>query len=85
MRFIDNRNRTIVFTPDLIPTTAHAGAAYNMAYDVEPYISTITRRWFLKEAMENNWLLALDHEPGNPTCHVRSDDKEWFELTSVDV
>ena len=51
------------FTPDVIPTTQHLGAAYNMAYDVEPFISMVTRRWYLKEAVENDWLLVLDTEP----------------------
>ena len=57
---------TIVFTPDVLPTVNHVGAAYNMAYDVEPYISTVTRHWFLEAAVEQDWLLVLDHEPGNP-------------------
>ena len=80
VKFTDDKNRTIVFTPDLIPTIHHVGAAYNLAYDVEPYTSTLTRRWFLEEAMNNNWLLYLDHEPGNPFCRVRSDGAGWYKL-----
>lgn len=78
--FNDDRGRTVVFTPDLIPTLHHVGAAYNMAYDVEPYISTVTRRWFLEEAAKNDWLLVLDHEPGNPCCRAREDGKGWYVL-----
>jgi hypothetical protein len=51
-----------------------------MAYDVEPFMSTVTRRWFLKEAADNDWLLVLDHEPGEPRCRVRADGKGWYEL-----
>jgi glyoxylase-like metal-dependent hydrolase (beta-lactamase superfamily II) len=80
VKFTDDQNRTIVFCPDLIPTAGHVGAAYNMAYDVEPYISTVTRRWFLKEAAENHWLLVLDHEPGEPRRRVQADGKGWYEL-----
>src|SRR3954470_21353444 len=80
IRFTDEQNRTIVFTPDVMPTIHHVGAAYNLAYDVEPYTSTLTRRWFLDEAMTNDWLLYLDHEPGNPLCRVRSDGKGWYKL-----
>jgi glyoxylase-like metal-dependent hydrolase (beta-lactamase superfamily II) len=79
--FHDDLGRTVVFTPDVLPTVNHVGAAYNMAYDVEPYMSTITRRWFLEEAVKGNWLLALDHEPGNPLCRVKRDGKGWYELT----
>ena len=78
--FTDAQGRRIVFTPDVLPTIHHGGAAYNLAYDVEPYTSTLTRRWFLDEAMKNDWLLYLDHEPGNPFCRVRSDGKGWYNL-----
>jgi hypothetical protein len=76
-----SRGRTVVFSADLIPTAAHVGAAYNMAYDVEPFTSTVTRRWFLKEAADNDWLVVLDHEPGEARRRVRPDGKGWFELT----
>jgi len=80
VRFTDDRDRSVVFTPDILPTVNHAGAAYNMAYDVEPFMSTVNRRWFLNEAAERDWLLVLDHEPGNPRCRVRPDGKGWFTL-----
>jgi glyoxylase-like metal-dependent hydrolase (beta-lactamase superfamily II) len=78
--FTDDRDRTVVFTPDVMPTIHHVGAAYNLAYDVEPYTSMITRRWFLRAAVEHNWLLVLDHEPGNPCQRVEMDSKGWFRL-----
>ncbi len=79
MTFTDDKNRRVVFTPDVMPTLAHVGAAYSLAYDVEPYTSMISRRWFLSEAADHNWLLVLDHEPGNPVCRVKRTDT-WFEL-----
>jgi glyoxylase-like metal-dependent hydrolase (beta-lactamase superfamily II) len=78
--FRDEQDRTIVFTPDVMPTIHHVGAAYNLAYDVEPYTSTLSRRWLLDEAMKNEWLLFLDHEPGNPLVRVRADGKGWYKL-----
>ncbi len=72
--------RTIVFTPDVMPTAAHLGAAYSLAYDVEPYTSMVTRRWFLTEAAARDWVLCLDHEPGNPMFRVRANAKGWFDL-----
>jgi glyoxylase-like metal-dependent hydrolase (beta-lactamase superfamily II) len=79
--FVDDRGRTVVFTPDCMPTVHHAGPAYSLAYDVEPYISMITRHWFLDEAARNDWLLVLDHEPVNPLQRVRPDGRGWFTLT----
>lgn len=75
------KGRTIVFTPDVMPTVQHVGAAYSLAYDVEPYTSMVTRRWLLGEAAAGNWVLALDHEPGNPLVRVRENGRGWFDLT----
>ena len=81
--FADDRDRTIVFTPDVMPSVHHVGAAYNMAYDVEPFMSTISRRWFLDAAVKNDWTLVIDHEPGNPVQRVQSDGKGWYRLLPV--
>lgn len=78
--FEDDRGRTIVFTPDVMPTVGHVGAAYSIAYDVEPYTTMITKTWFLEEAAANDWLLAIDHEPNSPLVRVRADGKGWYTL-----
>lgn len=79
------RGRTIVFTPDVMPTVHHCGAAYSLAYDVEPYTSMISRRWLLTEAAERDWVLCLDHEPGHPLVRVRADGRGWFRLEAEPV
>lgn len=79
--FADDSGRTVVFTPDVMPTVHHVGAAYSLGYDVEPYTSMISRRWFLDAAAEENWLLVLDHEPGNPCQRVKRNDRGWYDLT----
>ncbi|GAB4384893.1 MAG: MBL fold metallo-hydrolase [Phycisphaerales bacterium] len=80
VRFKDTRGNTVVFSADVIPTAWHVGAAYSLAYDVEAFTSMVTKHWFLKEAAEHDWLLILDHEPGEPRRRVREDGKGWFEL-----
>lgn len=77
--FTDDQGRTVVFVPDVMPTLAHLGAAYSLAYDVEPYTSMLSKHWLLAAAADNNWLLVLDHEPGNPICRVKRTE-HWFEL-----
>jgi glyoxylase-like metal-dependent hydrolase (beta-lactamase superfamily II) len=72
--------RTIVFVPDVMPTAAHLGAAYSLAYDVEPYTSMLSRRWLLTEAAQHDWVLHLDHEPGHPLFRVKANTKGWFDL-----
>lgn len=78
--FEDTAGRTVVFTPDVLPTHWHAGQAFSLSYDVEPYTSMITKHWLLTEAAERDWLLLLDHEPGNPLVRVRPNDTGWFDL-----
>lgn len=80
MHFKDSAGNTIVFTPDVLPTAAHLGQAYSLAYDVEPYTSMITKTCFLRQAAAENWLLVLDHEPGDPLRRVRANEKGWFDL-----
>jgi glyoxylase-like metal-dependent hydrolase (beta-lactamase superfamily II) len=77
--FEDDRGRTVVFTPDVMPTRWHVGQAYSLAYDVEAYTSMVTKGWFLHEAAERGWTLVLDHEPGDAVCRVRRTE-HWYEL-----
>jgi glyoxylase-like metal-dependent hydrolase (beta-lactamase superfamily II) len=78
--FTDDKGRTVVFVPDVMPTAAHLGQAYSLGYDVEPYTSMVSRHWFLSEAADRDWLLVLDHEPGNPIRRVKRKATGWFEL-----
>ena len=81
----DTQDRTIVFTPDVMPSVNHLGPAYSMAYDVEPYTTMITKSWFLAEAAERRWLLVIDHEPKTPAVRVEPDGNGWFKLIPVDL
>jgi glyoxylase-like metal-dependent hydrolase (beta-lactamase superfamily II) len=85
IKFTDTRGSTVVFTPDVMPTVNHVGAAYSLGYDVEPYTSMVSRRWFLEAAAAGNWLLVLDHEPGNPCLRVRENARGWYDLIPEDV
>jgi hypothetical protein len=80
IKFTDVKGRTIIFTPDVMPTIAHNGAAYSLSYDVEPYTSMLSRRWLLTEAAARGWVLHLDHEPGHPLVRVKENSKGWFDL-----
>ncbi len=81
--FTDVEGREIVFVPDVLPSRWHAGAAYSLAYDVEPYTSMLSKRWLLEEAARAGWTLVLDHEPTSPLCRSQSDGKGWFELVDA--
>ena len=81
--FTDVRGRTVCFVPDVLPTAHHAGGAYSLAYDVEPYTSSVTRRWLLDEAVAGDWHLVLNHEPETPVVKVERDGS-GFNLIPID-
>ncbi len=83
MMFTDESGQTIIFTPDVLPTAAHCGAAYSLGYDAEPYTSMISKHWLLAHATDREWTLVLDHEPGHPLKRVRRNDKGWFDLVDA--
>ena len=77
--FTNTDGQTVCFVPDVLPTHYHAGQTFSLSYDVEPYTSMVTKGWLLAEAAANDWLLMLDHEPGNPWRRVQPKGA-WFEL-----
>ncbi|HZW08413.1 MAG TPA: MBL fold metallo-hydrolase [Phycisphaerales bacterium] len=81
--FTDVDGHTVVFTPDVMPTAWHLGAAYSLAYDVEPYVSMVSRHWYLDAAARLQWTLALDHDPSTPIVRAARNSKGWFDLTPV--
>jgi glyoxylase-like metal-dependent hydrolase (beta-lactamase superfamily II) len=80
MKFTDVKGNTVVFVPDVMPTAAHVGQTYSLAYDVEPYTTLLSKTWLLAEAAAHNWLLVLDHEVQTPAVRVRPDGKGWYTL-----
>lgn len=60
----------VVFPGDVMPTAAHVGLAYNMAYDVLPYENLQTKRRLLGRCADEGWRLAIDHEPGHALVTV---------------
>ena len=67
---IDGTHGTICFPGDVVPTVNHAGSAFNMGYDVEPYTNMKTKQSLFTRAHEEQWTIVLDHEPGNPVVRV---------------
>lgn len=69
--------RTVVFTADLIPTTAHIPVHYVMGYDVRPLQTMDEKASFLRQAAEENWLLISDHDPVQEAYTVQVTEKGY--------
>ena len=72
---ISYKNRTIVFTADLIPTVGHRPLASVMGYDTRPLISLEEKNRFLKLAYEKKFLLFMEHDPFHELINLRQTEK----------
>lgn len=77
---ISGRDRSLLYSGDLLPTVAHAGAPYNMGYDLLPLENRESKRRLLSRAADEDWIVVLDHEPETPAITIRR-EKDWFALT----
>ncbi len=66
--YIIYRDRTIVFTGDLIPTMAHLPLIWNMSYDIESLKTIDEKERLLKEALENKYILVFQHDENWECC-----------------
>lgn len=85
---IDYNGKTVVFMADLLPSTAHIPLPYVMAYDTRPLLTLQEKETFLNEAIENDYVLFLEHDLYHQCCTIQQTDKgprlkETFDLASI--
>lgn len=54
---------SVVFSADLVPTSAHLPIPYVMGYDLEPLRSMEEKRRWLPEWSERGTIIVFDHDP----------------------
>ncbi len=59
---IHTKEKTFVYTSDLIPTTANIPLLWLAAYDLFPVIALAEKEKFLNEVAEKGWILFFDHD-----------------------
>jgi glyoxylase-like metal-dependent hydrolase (beta-lactamase superfamily II) len=65
------------YAADLIPTAAHLPLPWIMGYDVEPLRTLETKRWVLRRAVEEGWLIVFEHDAHIAWGRVRHDGKSY--------
>ena len=85
---VSYNGKTVVFMADLLPSQGHIPIPYIMAYDMQPLISMTEKRSFLKEALENNYILFFEHDPIYECCTLQQTEKgirpkEFFKLEEM--
>ena len=82
------KNKTVVFTADLLPSQGHIPIPYVMAYDMFPLTTLTEKKLFLREAVENNYILFFEHDPQYECCNLQHTDrgirpKDFFKLEEI--
>jgi glyoxylase-like metal-dependent hydrolase (beta-lactamase superfamily II) len=85
---INHKGKTIVYMADLLPSVGHLPLPYVMAYDMFPLKTLTEKQAFLEEAVNNNYILYLEHDPINECCTLQRTEKgirvaETFNLSDI--
>lgn len=73
--FITYKNRILVYTNDMLPTTAHIPASWVCGFDTKPLVSMQERESFMQEAVMNNYVLFFEHDIYNECCTLKQTEK----------
>lgn len=69
------KNRTLVYTGDLIPTVAHLPLIWNMSYDIESLKTIDEKSKMLGEALQNNYIFVFQHDESVECCTLEMTEK----------
>ena len=85
---IKYKGKTIVYMADLLPSAGHIPIPYVMAYDMFPLKTLQEKKSFLKEAVDNDYILFFEHDRENECCTLEQTEKgirpkEFFKLADI--
>ena len=74
---IQSREKTMLYSADLFPTSSHVPIPYIMAYDLEPLESMKEKERVLEQAVKEDWILFYEHDPYKAATRVIFDEKGY--------
>jgi glyoxylase-like metal-dependent hydrolase (beta-lactamase superfamily II) len=85
---IKYKDKTVVFMADLLPSAGHIPLPYVMGYDMFPMTTLNEKKSFLKEAIENDYILFFEHDPTHECCNLQQTErgirpKDYFKLEEI--
>ena len=69
------KGKTIAFMADLLPSVGHIPLAYVMGYDTRPLLTLTEKEKFLRRAVEEEFILFLEHDSVNECCTLQMTEK----------
>jgi glyoxylase-like metal-dependent hydrolase (beta-lactamase superfamily II) len=85
---ITYKDKIIVFAADLLPSTGHIPLPYIMGYDTRPLLTLTEKEKFLKEAVDQEYIVFLQHDNYSECCTVEQSErgvklKDTFKLADI--
>ncbi|MFD2871656.1 MBL fold metallo-hydrolase [Mucilaginibacter ximonensis] len=85
---INYKGRQVLYVADLLPSVGHLPLPYVMAYDMFPLQTLTEKELYLKEALDNNYILFFEHDPVYECCTLQQTEKgirlkESFKLSEI--
>jgi len=85
---INYKGHKVLYMADLLPSIGHLPIPYVMAYDMFPLTTIAERKKYWHEALENDYILYLEHDPVNECCTLQDTEKgirvkETFRLSEI--
>jgi glyoxylase-like metal-dependent hydrolase (beta-lactamase superfamily II) len=85
---INYKGKTILYMADMLPSIGHIPMPYVMSYDMFPLKTLNEKKKFLTEAVENDYILYLEHDPINECCTLQETEKgirvkDTFKLSDI--
>ena len=72
---IEYQGKKIIFMADLLPSTGHIPLPYVMGYDTRPLLTLSEKEKFLNTAVDNDYILFLEHDSANECCTLKRTEK----------
>jgi glyoxylase-like metal-dependent hydrolase (beta-lactamase superfamily II) len=72
---IQYKGKTLVYMADFIPSSAHIPVNYVCGYDIRPLVSMDEKELFIKEALDNDYILFFEHDPVYECCSLQQTER----------
>ncbi len=84
MVIVRTNEGTAVYPADLIPSRHHARVPYVAGIDLFPLDVIDQKERLLTDAVENDWVVVLDHDPAGNVGRIVRDERGRFAFRDID-
>ncbi len=74
---VSDKENTVIYCADLIPTSSHIPVPFVMGYDIQPLITVEEKKKVLAQAVNEDWILFFEHDPIGEACKVQSENGKF--------